>query len=169
MVFETLVTQPTKMLKNLSALIDKAAANAEAKKYDVSNVLQARLAPDQFNFIRQVQITCDTVKAAAARLAGQEPPKHEDNEKTVPELKARIQKTLDFLASMKAENYKDYEKRMVPIGHKPGKAVVGKEFLEQMVIPNFYFHLTTAYAILRHNGVEIGKSDYLGHINLRDM
>lgn len=169
MLFEITVPQFIKVLGNLNGLLDKAAAHAEMKKYDVKNVLNARLAPDQFNFIRQVQIATDTAKGAAARLAGQEPPKYEDNEQTLDELRTRLHKTIEFLKTVKPAQFDGAAKRMIKIPHMPGKGLAGFEFVVQMGLPNFYFHVTTAYSILRHNGIEIGKGDYLGALPLKDL
>jgi hypothetical protein len=150
-------------LTNLSSLIDKAAAHAEAKKFEPAVLAQARLFPDMFPLIRQVQITCDTAKGAAARLAGIEIPKHEDTETTLAELKQRIAKTMDFIQSVKASQLEGAESRSIEI-KTPNRtfSFTGLSYLNQFVLPNFYFHESISYAILRHNGVEVGKSDYLG-------
>jgi hypothetical protein len=153
----------------MNLMLDKATDYATTRKFDVKILLNARLAPNQFHLIRQVQIATDVAKGLAARLSGQEPPKYEDNEQTLEELKARIQKTIDFLGTVKADQFNGWEKRMIAIGFMPGKALPAPEFAIQMAIPNFYFHVTTAYAILRHNGLEIGKGDYLGQLNYRDL
>lgn len=168
-MYEFTVPQFIKVLNNLSAILDKAAAYADSKKFDSKVLLNSRLAPDQFAFIRQVQIASDTAKGIAARLSGQEPPKYEDNEQTIPELKERIKKTVTYLSSLKKESFDGWEKRMVAIPFMPGKGVIGAEYVPQMGVPNFYFHVTTAYAILRHNGVALGKNDYLGQINFQDL
>lgn len=152
-----------RMLGNLSAILDKAAAHAEAKKIDPSIFINARLAPDMFPLSRQVQIATDMVKGCAARLAGIEVPRYEDTETTFAELQARIAKTKEFLQSVSAQQIDGSENR--PITLKFGSrelSFLGQAYLLDFVIPNFHFHLTTAYAILRHNGVEIGKKDYTG-------
>ena len=153
------------MLNNLSAILDKAAAFAEAKKIDPTVLVNARLAPDMFPLSRQVQIATDLVKGCAPRLAGAEVPSYADTESTIPELKARIAKTIAFLKSFSAAQIDGSEARKVTL-KLGGKDVTfeGKPYLFEFVIPNFYFHVTTAYAILRHNGVDIGKYDYLGKI-----
>jgi hypothetical protein len=149
----------------LSAIIDKAAAYAEAKKLEPTTLLHARLFPDMFPLTRQVQITCDTAKGAAARLAGIEIPKHEDNETTLPELKQRIAKTLDFIKGIKASQLEGAEGRSIEMkGQNRTLNFTGTSYLTQFVLPNFYFHESIAYAILRHNGVEVGKFDYLGAV-----
>lgn len=164
MLYDLTVVQFSKMLNNLNAILDKAALAAEAKKYDVSVLLNARLAPDQFNLIRQVQIACDTAKIGVARLAGvvDSAPKHDDSETTLAELKTRIAQTLDYLNSFKAEDLAEAAERQISQPRWEGKYLTGLEFAIQHAIPNIYFHVTTAYAILRHNGVDVGKKDYLG-------
>ena len=168
-MIEMIFAEFDKMLGNLSGLLDKAEALAAQKKFDVGNLLAARLAPDQFHFIRQVQIACDTVKFGASRLTGKDAPRFEDNESTMPDLRRRITMTRDFLASVKAADFTGWESRKTLNPRREGKYLPGDEYLMQHVIPNFYFHVTTAYSILRHNGVEIGKADYLGAINYRDL
>lgn len=162
MLYEITVPQFIKMLNNLSHLLDKASLYAQEKKFDVSVLLNARLAPDQFNFIRQIQIACDTAKLGVSRLTGKDAPFHEDNEQTLPELKMRIESVVAYLKTFSAEDFKDAETRTITQPRWEGKTLTGKEFAIQHAIPNIYFHITTAYSILRHNGVSIGKKDYLG-------
>ncbi len=152
-------------LTTLSSLLDKAAAYAAAKKFDPIVLLQARLYPDMHPLSRQVQIVCDTAKGAGARLAGVEIPKHEDNEVTLADLKQRIAKTVDFLSTVTAEKMQDAEARSIEI-KTPNRTLkfTARAYLTDFVLPNFYFHETAAYAILRHNGVELGKGDFLGAI-----
>jgi uncharacterized protein len=155
----------TRSLNNLSAILDKAAAHAENKKFDSVVLAQARLYPDMYPLARQVQIACDTAKGAAARLAGIDVPKHEDTETTLPELKARIAKTVDFLQSVNAARLKDAESRPIEMKFPNGSwNFTGIGYLTDFALPNFYFHVGMAYALLRKNGVEIGKRDYLGAI-----
>jgi uncharacterized protein len=152
-------------LTNLSALLDKAAAYAASKKFDASVLMQARLYPDMHPLVRQVQIACDTAKGAAARLATVEVPKHEDTETTVDELKQRIAKTVDFLKSVTAEQVKGAESRTIEIKFPSGAwKFTAIAYLTDFVLPNFYFHESMVYALLRNNGVEIGKGDFLGAI-----
>jgi hypothetical protein len=152
------------MLRNLSALIDKAEAHCAAKKIDPAALTRDRLYPDMFPFTRQVQIACDTAKGAVARLAGVEIPKHEDSEQTFAELKARIAKTLDFVESLSAAKIDGSEEKEIVLAMRSGeRRFKGLQYLLGHAYPNFYFHVTTAYDILRHNGVEIGKADYLGN------
>lgn len=164
MYYDLTIVQFTKMLGNLSAILNKAAAHAEAKKFDVTVLLNSRLAPDQFNFIRQIQIACDTAKLGVARLTGKTDtvPVHADTETTLAELQQRIKSVQDYLAGFSAADFAGSETIKVTNPRWEGKHLLGYDFLMQHVIPNFYFHITTAYAILRHNGVDIGKKDYLG-------
>jgi len=152
-------------LTNLSALLDKAAAHAEAKKVDPKVFADVRLIADMFPLKRQVQITCDTAKGAAARLGGVEIPKHEDNESNFAELKERIAKTLAFIGSIKADQISAAEAREVVLKF-PNSTLKfsGRDYVTKFVLPNFYFHITAAYAILRTNGVDVGKNDFLGQI-----
>lgn len=153
-----------RMLGNLSAILDKAAAHAETKKIDPAIFVNARLAPDMFPLSRQVQIATDMVKGCAARLAGIEVPSYEDNETTFADLQARIAKTVAFLQSVSAAQIDGSEDRKITLkfGSKELN-FLGQAYLLDFVQPNFHFHLTTTYAILRHNGVEIGKKDYVGN------
>lgn len=150
------------MLKNLGNILDNANLFAEQKKSSVEILLQSRLAIDQFNFIRQVQITCDTAKFCAGLLAGKEVPSHPDEEKTLDELKSRIAKTHAYLETFKEGDFADSKNKRISRPRWEGKTLSGEEFLLQHALPNFYFHFTTAYSLLRHNGVQIGKKDYLG-------
>lgn len=160
---ETLVPTSDRMLGNLSTFLDKAAAFAEAKKIDAAILLNARLAPDMFPLTRQVQIACDMAKGAAARLSGVEVPKYEDNEATIPELKARIAKTLAFIDGTDAAKYAGSEDREIVLQMRTGeRRFKGLNYLRDFVLPNVYFHVTTAYLILRHNGVDLGKNDFVG-------
>ena len=153
----------TRGLTNLSALLDKAAAHAAARKFDPAVLAQARLFPDMFPLARQVQITCDTAKGAAARLAGIEIPKHEDNEVSLEELKQRIAKTLDFVGSVKPAQLQGAESRAIEMKF-PNRTLTftGLSYLMDFVLPNFFFHESVTYALLRTNGVEVGKMDFLG-------
>jgi uncharacterized protein len=151
------------MLRNLSALIEKADAHGAAKKIDPAALTAFRLYPDMFPFTRQVQIACDTAKGAVARLAGIEIPKHEDVEQTFAELKSRIAKTIDFIESVKPERVDGSEEKEIVLPMRSGeRRFKGMQYLLGFAYPNFYFHVTTAYNILRHNGVEIGKADFIG-------
>ncbi len=157
-------TQFAKMLHNLSILLDKGQSHAEAKKFDAEVLLNARLAPDMLPLIRQIHIACDSVKLGASRLTGKDGPVNDDKEKTIPELKARIESTLGFVTSLKEADFKGWEERKISQPRWEGKWLTGNDYFHQHIIPNVYFHITTAYAILRHNGVDIGKKNYLGEM-----
>jgi hypothetical protein len=150
-------------LKNLSAILDKAQAHADAKKIDPRVLTAARLYPDMFPLSRQVQSACDTAKGAVARLAGVEIPVHEDTEQTFEELKARIARTITFIQTIRPVQVDGSEDREVVLKMRSGEVKFkGMQYLLGQALPNFYFHVTTAYNILRHNGVEVGKRDYIG-------
>ncbi len=152
-----------RMLNNLIAILEKSVAHAEAKKIAPAVLLGSRLYPDMFPLSRQIQIASDTAKGGAARLAGTEPPKYEDNETTFPELIERLRKTIAYLNTLKPEQIDGSEKKKVTLKVRDEMMTFeGLTFLLNRVLPNLYFHISTAYAILRHNGVEIGKKDYLG-------
>jgi hypothetical protein len=155
----------TRGLTNLSALLDKAGAHAETKKFDSVVLAQSRLFPDMHPLVRQVQIACDTAKGAAARLAGIEVPKHEDNEVTFADLKARIAKTVDFLKTVTPAQLNDAETRNIEIKFPNGSwKFTGLKYLTDFALPNLYFHESIVYALLRKNGVDVGKMDFLGAI-----
>jgi len=155
-------------LKALSGVLDKAAAYAAAKKVDPAVLLGWRLAPDMFALARQVQVACDQAKNGAARLAGVEPPKFEDSETSLEQLKQRIAKTLAYIKGLDAKAIDASADREItfPLGPTKGQ-MKGGDFLNHFVLPNFYFHLTAAYAIVRHCGVELGKRDFLGAIPIK--
>jgi uncharacterized protein len=151
-------------LGNLSTVLEKGLAHATARKFDPSVLVSSRLAPDMLPLSRQVQIACDNAKNGTARLAGLEPPRFEDNEKTIEELRARIARTIDYLKGVPANAFEGAEERefKVPVGPEKFLDFKGLDYLQRWAIPNVFFHITTAYAILRHNGVDIGKRDFLG-------
>jgi hypothetical protein len=152
-------------LTNLSAILDKAASHEESKKVDPKVIPQARLIVDMLPLSAQIQIACDTAKGAAARLAGVEPPKHEDTEATLAELKARVAKTLDFIKTIKPEQLQGAETLDIVLKFpQTTLKFTGINYLTNFVLPNFFFHVTTAYALLRKNGVDLGKRDFLGPI-----
>ena len=155
----------TLALTNLDKQLDKAIAYAEPKKIDGAVLAGTRLVVDMLPFSAQVQIACDNAKGACARLAGVEAPKHEDSEKTLVELKARIAKTLDYIKTLKPEQFSAAETREVVLKF-PGMTLKfnGLDYISKFALPNFYFHATMAYAILRKNGIELGKGDFLGNI-----
>jgi hypothetical protein len=154
-----------KTLGNLSAILDKAAAHAEAKKIDPAVLLASRLYPDMFPLTKQVQVACDFAKGTVARLAGEEPPKYDDNETTIEALKARIARTVDYVQGFQAARFAGAEERDVQMKIRDQTlSFKGLPYLAHVALPNFYFHATTAYDILRHNGVELGKRDFIGAI-----
>ncbi len=152
-------------LNNLAAILEKAASHADAKKVDPKVLPQLRLIADMLPLSAQVQIACDGAKGAAARLAGIQPPKFEDTEATLPELQARVAKTLEFISSIKPEQLQGAETREIVLTFPQNTLkFTGLNYLTNFVLPNFFFHLTIAYALLRKNGVDIGKRDFLGSI-----
>ena len=156
-----------RMFGNLLAWLDKAEAHATAKKFDTSVLLAARLAPDMLPFTRQIQIACDGPKFGVARLAGVEAPKFEDNEASFAELRERVRKTIDYVQSVPADQIDGTEDKDISVPRRDGAVIMKGEFyLKHFVLPNFFFHVTTTYALLRHNGVELGKADYLGREGL---
>ena len=154
-----------RMLNNLSSILTKASHHAEAKKIDQAVFINARLAPDMFALARQVQIASDTAKGCGARLTGVEIPSYADTETTFAELHERITKTVEFLNSIPEEQFNGSEERKITLKMRSGEIQFsGQEYVLYFVLPNFYFHITTAYDILRHNGIEIGKMDFLGPV-----
>ena len=153
-----------RMLGNLLAWLDKAEAHAQARQFDAQNYLGLRLAPDMLPFARQIQIASDGAKACVARLAGIEVPKWGDDETTLDELRARVRRTIEYVQSFEPARFEGSEQREILVPTRAGepRRFTGEDYLRFFVLPNFYFHLTTAYALLRHAGVELGKRDYLG-------
>ena len=152
-----------RMLPNLKAILSKAEGDAQARKIEPQVLLQARLAPDMFDLTRQIQIVTDTVKGAFARLAGTEVPKWDDNEKSFAELRDRVTKTIDYMQMFEPVQFEGAETRKIELKFPQVTfEFVGRDYLLNFVLPNFYFHYTAAYAILRHNGVPLGKGDFLG-------
>jgi uncharacterized protein len=154
------------MLRSLAKILDKGAQHASAKSLGVTALANARLAPDMFPLIKQVQIACDQAKNGTARLMGREPPKFEDTEQSLDELKARIAKTIDYLEKADSDAFQGAEEREIRI-ELPNDLLLemkGLQYLRDWALPHFYFHVVTAYDILRHNGVDIGKLDYLSHV-----
>jgi hypothetical protein len=154
----------TRSLNNLAAILDKAAAHAETKKIEPGILVESRLFPDMFPLAKQVQLASDISKAGTARLAQVEPPAFEDTEKSIPELVSRLRKTVAFLETLKPEQIDGSEDRTVTWKTRTSeRSMQGLPYLFNHVLPNVFFHVTTAYNILRHNGIEIGKRDYLGN------
>lgn len=161
MIYEIL-RQMKKQLGQMDRWLDAAAATAKAKSFDPNLFLGFRLSPDQFALARQVQTACDTAKLASSRLTGKEAPKHADTEQTLDELHARIQSVIAYLDGFSAKDFDGAATRTITQPRWEGKTMTGANYFLEHALPNFYFHLTTVYAILRHNGVSIGKRDYLG-------
>jgi hypothetical protein len=166
-MYHLAIRQFARSLRNLDAVLGKAIAHATARKFDVNNFMTARLAPDMLPFPSQVRIACDTAKSAAAGLAGKEAPKHEDNETTVEELRARIGKCAAYLEGFTAADFERTTPEMI-VKMPRNRSMQALEYLWARQIPNFYFHVTTAYDLLRQGGVEIGKSDYLGTLAVKE-
>jgi len=161
-----LVLEMKKLLGSLDTMLEKATQNAVAKKYDVNTLLSARLAPDMFPLVRQIQATCDQAKYAVARTTGKEMPSHPDTEQTVSELRARIANVIGYLGEFSESDFASLGERRVTTPRWEGRSMSAPDYFAEHAQPNFFFHLAMAYAILRHNGVEIGKRDYLGALSL---
>ena len=161
------IAEMKKLLRGLDACIDKAVAHATAKKFDPNVLMQSRLAPDMFPFVRQVQAACDQAKFAASRLAGRETPSHPDTEQTIDELKKRIATVVAYLDEYSEKDFADVGSRTVTTPRWEGKSLTATNYFVEHAQPNFYFHLSMAYAILRHNGVDVGKRDFIGQLTWR--
>ena len=170
MIHAIVVTQFAKMLNNLLAILAEAEKFATEKQIDVGILLQSRLSPDQFSLVQQIRTACDTAKLGAARLADRERdvPVHADSEQTLTEVRARIESVIVYLKGFNTDAFARSAEHRITQPRWNGKTLSGQEFLIQHVIPNFYFHVSTAYAILRHKGVAIGKKNYLGDMPYRD-
>jgi hypothetical protein len=162
------VPQLSKMLQNLDKWLEAGAAHAQKKSFDPNVLATSRLAPDQYPLVRQVQSACDAAKFLVARLTGKEAPKHPDTEQTIAELRTRIGAVVEYLGTIKEADFEGASARKIALPFLEGKVLRAGDYLNQMALPNFYFHVTTAYAILRHNGVELGKRDFIGSLDLLD-
>lgn len=167
-LFKSAVTQTSQMLANLDGLLAKAVAFAEAKDMSPDDFVGFRLAPDMRPLAFQVQAACDAAKFAAARLADVDPPAHPDEESTMAQLRERIAKVRAYLEGFEAGQFEGAEDRKVRMSFLPGKWIRGEDYLREMALPNFYFHVTTAYALLRSAGVDLGKRDYISTLTLHD-
>ncbi len=163
-----LLKQMKKGLGQMDQWLERASAYAAAKSFDPEVFLSARLAPDQFPLVRQIQIACDTPKLAAARLTGKDAPSFPDTEKTCAELRERIKKTIAFLDTVTEADLAGAATRTVTQPRWEGKTMTGADYFLEHAVPNFYFHLAHTYALLRHNGVDLGKRDFLGPLTMRD-
>lgn len=166
MYFETF-SQMKKQLGQLGRWLETAAAHAKAKSFDPNLYLGFRLAPDQLPFVKQVQIACDAAKLGASRLTGKAAPSHPDTEQTLEELGARVRSTIEYLDTLTAKDFEGAASRVITNPRWEGQVMSGADNFLEHIVPNFYFHLTHAYALLRHNGVNLGKADYLGALSLR--
>jgi hypothetical protein len=164
---DVFVRGPIQMLGNIGKWLDKAEAYATEKKFKVDDLLVARLAPDQHSLTRQIQSACDSAKSNAGRLSGTEIPSHADTEKTVPELRERLAKTIAYLESIKESAWQGADDRQISQVWMGGKHALGRDYARQFATPNFHFHVVTTYAILRHNGVPLGKMAYIGGLELQ--
>jgi uncharacterized protein len=165
----TLTQRFADQLSHFDAWFDKAAAHADQKRYDVNGLLTVRLAPDMFPLARQIGSACDTAKLAAARLSGKTAPVHKDDQVSFDLFRVRIAECVSFIRSTKREDYANAEDVWVSFPWYPGKKLPARAYLLQYALPNFHFHYTTTYAILRNNGVDLGKSDYLGALPWQDV
>ncbi|MGF6758203.1 DUF1993 domain-containing protein [Paraburkholderia sp. GAS42] len=161
------IAQCVQAVRAMETYLDKAERFANAKEFDVAILLSTRLAPDMRGLLYQIQSACDYLKGGAAWLSGQQPPRHEDNEQTLDEARTRIRKTVDFVESVSVDRYAEAANQIVKVSWVQGK-LTGENYLLQIVIPNVYFHVAMAYAILRTNGIDVGKMDFIGPVNAFD-
>ncbi len=166
-VYDLTVPQLVKMLKNVDRWLETAMAHAEAKKFDINNLIKFRLAPDQLAFDRQIQTMCDNAKFIAGRLAGREWPAHPDTETTFEQLRSRIALVITYLDTFQPSDFEGAEDRKISLPWMDGKWMRGDEYVTQFALANFYFHAVTAYSMLRNNGVELGKRDFIGGVPMR--
>lgn len=165
-LYASTIPQFKNTLTQIEKWLDAAVVHATSKGFDVNVLLGQRLAPDQYPLVRQIQSACDSAKSTAARLTGQEPPKHADVETTFEEIRARIKKVVAYLDGFKEADFAGASERKIVLPFIPDKYLVAADYVTQLQLPNFYFHAAHTYAILRHNGVTLGKSDYIGHMTL---
>jgi len=165
-LYQSTIPQFKNTLAQIEKWLDEGVAFAASKKFDANVLLSSRLAPDQYPLVRQIQAACDSAKATPARLTGQEPPKHADTETTIDEIRARIAKVVAYLDTFAPADFEGAEARKVVLPFIPDKYLLGADYVNQLQLPNFYFHAAHAYAILRHNGVGLGKTAYIGQLTL---
>ncbi|HEY0191204.1 MAG TPA: DUF1993 domain-containing protein [Kofleriaceae bacterium] len=166
-MYDLTVPQLVKMLHNVDRWMGAAVAHADKKKFDVDNLVKFRLAPDQFGLDQQVQTLCDNAKFCAGRLGGKDWPAHADTETTFEQLRARIASVIGFLETFKPEDFTGAQDRQISLPWMEGKWMRGDEYFTHFALPNFYFHVVTVYAMLRNNGVELGKRDFIGSVPMR--
>lgn len=164
-IHDIIINQFTRNLEALKLVLEKGEAFAKEREYDSSLLLQLRAAPDMLPLVKQVQICCDTTKLTASRLSGKTAPAFADEEKTIGELIQRINKTLEYISGFKKEDFSDYTNKSISFPWKPGVHIRGKDYFSSHAIPNFYFHATATYMLLRSAGVKLGKADFLGKQN----
>jgi uncharacterized protein len=167
MSFYRTVREMKKLLHNLDGCLEKAVAHAAAKKYDVDLLLQCRLAPDMLPLMFQIQAACDQSKYAASRAANKEAPSNPDTEKTMADARKRIATQIAHLDTFQKSDFDGIEDRTLSLPRWEGKSMIVADYVTEHAVPNFFFHLTMAYAILRHNGVDVGKRDYIGSLSFR--
>jgi uncharacterized protein len=168
-LYAATIPQFKRILQNVERWLDKAVTFAEGKKFDPNTLLSARLAPDQFALVRQIQSVCDQAKLTAARLTVKDPPKHPDAEQTLDELRKRLHSVIAYLDTFKPSDFEGAGERLIALPFFPeGKGMTGFDYLIERQLPNLYFHASMVYAILRHNGVDVGKSDFLGQVTYKD-
>ena len=167
MSFYLIVLEMKKLLRSLDACLDKAVAHAAAKKFDPNVLLQSRLAPDMFPLMRQIQSVCDQAKFAAARTAGKEPPSHPDSEQTMDDARKRIATVVSYLDGFTKADFEGTDARTISLPRWEGKSMSATDYFVEHGLPNFFFHLSMSYALLRHSGVDVGKRDYLGKLSFR--
>lgn len=167
MTLYPIVLEMKKLLGTVDGWLDKATAHGSAKKYDPNVLLQARLAPDMFPLVRQLQAACDQAKYAAGRASGKDIPAHQDTEQTLDEVRKRVASVIAYLDGFSARDFEGTDDRLISLPRWEGKSMTAAAYFVEHALPNFFFHLTTAYALLRHNGVEVGKRDFLGALTFR--
>lgn len=168
-LYAATVPQFKRILQNVERWIDKTSAYAESKKFDPNTLLTARLAPDMFSLARQIQSTCDQCKLTCARLTAKEAPKHPDTEQSFDELRKRLHSVIAYLDSFTPADFDGAAERLISLPFFPeGKAMTGADYLVERQLPNVYFHTSMVYAILRHNGVDVGKGDFVGQVTYKD-
>jgi hypothetical protein len=168
-LYASTIPQFKRILQNVERWLDKATAYAESKKFDPNTLLTARLAPDMFPLLRQIQSTCDQCKLTVARLTAKDPPKHPDTEQTFEELRKRLHSVIGYLDTFKPADFDGAAERLITLPFFPeGKGMTGVDYLIERQLPNVYFHASMLYAILRHNGVDVGKADFIGQVTYKD-
>jgi len=168
-LYAATIPQFKRILQNVERWLDKTTAYAESKKFDPNTLLTARLAPDMFPLLRQIQSTCDQCKLTVARLTAKDPPKHPDTEQTIDELRKRLHSVIGYLDTFTPADFDGAAERLISLPFFPeGKVMTGADYLIERQIPNVYFHTSMLYAILRHNGVDVGKADFIGQVTYKD-